>query len=59
MSEIKSPKHEPMKIEIYGYEVVTKVVKPASDKISRVYLPKAWAGKQVKIVLMEELEDVE
>ncbi len=59
MSETKSPKHEPMKIEIYGYEVITKVANAASEKSARIYLPKAWIGKQVKVVLMEELDDVE
>lgn len=49
----------PMKIEVYGYEAITKTVKPASEKISRVYLPKGWAGKKVKIILLDELDEEE
>ena len=52
-------KRAPMKIEVYGYEAITKTVKPASEKISRVYLPKGWAGKKVKIILLDELEEDE
>jgi hypothetical protein len=43
---------EPDRYEIRGYEVVEKVAKP-SGTTARVWVPKSWEGKQVKIVRIE------
>ncbi len=44
---------EKMQIQIEGYEVIEKTVKPAGNT-GRLYVPKAWEGKRVKIVLLEK-----
>ena len=36
--------------QIYGYEIATKTVK-ASGQGDILTVPKAWAGKRVKIIL--------
>ncbi len=41
-----------MKVEVQGYQVLEKKVKKAGGS-GRVYLPKEWVDKQVKIVLLE------
>jgi len=46
---------KPIKITVEGYEVIEKVVKDAGNS-GRVYVPKAWVGKKVKIILLEPLE---
>ncbi|WP_084063663.1 DUF2080 family transposase-associated protein [Geoglobus acetivorans] len=38
------------------YEVIEKVVKDGGNS-GRVYVPKAWVGKKVKIILLEPLSD--
>lgn len=43
---------EPDRYEIEGYEVVEKVAKP-SGTTARVWVPKSWEGKRVKIVRIE------
>ena len=43
---------EPDRYEIKGYEVVEKVAKP-SGTTARVWIPKSWEGKRVKIVRIE------
>ena len=45
-----------MKIELEGYQVIEKVVKPAGNS-GRVYVPNNWIGKKVKILLIESLEN--
>ena len=48
----------PMDIGIRAYAVVDKEVKLNSNgKIAYVYLPKDWAGKRVRICLMDEIEN--
>jgi putative transposon-encoded protein len=37
------------------YQVIEKTVK-SSGNSGRVYVPKEWVGKKVKILLMEPLE---
>jgi len=46
---------EPIEIKVRGYEVIEKVVKPSGDS-GRVYVPKAWVGRKVKIILLEPIE---
>lgn len=50
----------PMDINISAYAVVDKEVKMnSSGKIAYVYLPKTWAGKRVRICLMDEVSNNE
>ena len=50
----------PMDINIHTYAVVDKVVKiNSSGKSGYVYLPKTWAGKRIRICLMDELDEIE
>lgn len=44
-----------MKIEVEGFEVIEKLVKEAGNS-GRVYVPKDWIDKRVKIVLLEPVE---
>ena len=41
-----------VKFEVYGEEMIEKVVKPSGNS-GRVYLPPEWVGKQVKIVRVD------
>jgi putative transposon-encoded protein len=41
-----------IKVEVQGYQVLERRVKEAGTT-GRIYLPKAWVNKQVKIVLLE------
>lgn len=43
---------EDVKLEIYGEEVIEKVVK-LSGNSGRIYLPVIWVGSRVKIVKMD------
>jgi len=45
---------ERMKIEVQAYQVVEKTVK-ASGNSGRVYVPKEWVGKKVKVFLLEAI----
>ena len=46
---------EKMKIEVDGYEVLEKRA-TASGDTARIYAPAGWAGKRVKLILLEPLE---
>lgn len=43
---------ENVKLEIYGEEVIEKIVK-LSGNSGRVYLPVIWVGSRVKIVKLD------
>lgn len=43
---------ENVKLEIYGEEVIERVVK-LSGNSGRVYLPVVWVGSRVKIIKLE------
>ncbi|MCP4576484.1 MAG: DUF2080 family transposase-associated protein [Deltaproteobacteria bacterium] len=43
---------ENVKLEIYGEEVIEKVVK-LSGNSGRVYLPVIWVGSRVKIIKLD------
>jgi hypothetical protein len=45
-----------MEIKIEAYEVIEKTVARGTNTTGRVYLPKEWIGKRVKVFLMEPLE---
>ena len=40
------------KFEVYGEEMIEKVVKPSGNS-GRIYLPPDWVGKTVKIIRVE------
>jgi putative transposon-encoded protein len=42
-------------IEVEGFEVTEKQVKEVGNS-GKVYVPKDWINKQVKIVLLEPIE---
>ena len=42
-----------MEIKMKGYEAVEKTAQ-AGGNSARVYVPKNWEGKKVKIVLLEK-----
>ena len=44
-----------MQIKIEGYEALEKTAEKSGNS-SRVYLPKKWEGKKVKIILMDPNE---
>ena len=45
-----------MEITTKAYEVLEKTVK-SSGNSGRIYVPKDWIGKKVKVLLIEPLED--
>jgi hypothetical protein len=45
-----------MEIKVEAYEVIEKTVARGTNTTGRVYLPKEWIGKRVKVFLMESLE---
>jgi putative transposon-encoded protein len=47
--------NEKMKIEVEAYQVIEKTVKSAGNS-GRVYVPKNWEGKRVKILLLEPID---
>jgi len=49
----KKNSDKPMKIQLEGYEVVEKVPTLGGNS-ARVYLPKEWIGKKVKVILIEK-----
>jgi len=40
-------------MKLKGYEAVEKVAQ-AGGNSARVYVPKAWQGKKVKVILLEK-----
>lgn len=42
-----------MDIKLKGYEVVEKIADKGGNS-ARVYVPKHWMGKKVKVVLVEQ-----
>jgi putative transposon-encoded protein len=47
---------EKMKIEVDGYEAIEKTVAESGNS-GRVYAPKEWIGKKVKLILLEPVEE--
>ena len=43
-----------MEVRVQAYQVIEKVVSAGTNTSGRVYVPKEWIGKKVKIFLMEE-----
>ncbi len=50
--------NEQMKIEVQAYQVIEKTVR-ASGNSGRVYVPKEWVGKKVKLFLLEPVTNGE
>jgi putative transposon-encoded protein len=48
----KHDKHDKVKLEVYGEEMVEKVVR-LSGNSGRVYLPPDWVGCRVKIIRLD------
>lgn len=47
-----------MKVEVQGYQVLEKKVKKAGSS-GRIYLPREWVDKQVKVILLEPATEEE
>ena len=45
-----------MQVSMTAYEVIEKTVK-ASGNSGRVYVPKEWVGKRVKVMLLEPIQN--
>jgi putative transposon-encoded protein len=45
-----------MEVKVEVYQAIEKTVRAGTNTSGRVYLPKEWVGKTVKIFLMEELD---
>jgi putative transposon-encoded protein len=44
-----------MEVRLEAYEVIEKEV-ASSGNSGRVYVPKSWIGKRVKVLLMEPID---
>lgn len=42
---------------ISGYQAIEKTVTPGSQTSSRVYVPRAWEGRRVMVVLLDALNE--
>ena len=42
-----------------AYKVLDKVAKSPSGNSARIYVPKSWVGKKVRVLLLEELGEFE
>lgn len=47
-----------MKVEVDCYQVIDKDVK-SQTSAGVIYVPKSWVGKNVRVLLLEPLEDSE
>jgi len=43
-----------MEVRVTAYQVIEKTVKPSGNS-GRVYVPKEWIGKKVKVFLLESI----
>lgn len=50
--------NEEMEVTIKAYQVIEKFVK-SSGNSGRVYVPKEWIGRRVKVFLLEPVDDRE
>ena len=48
--------NDAMEINVRAYQIIEKTVKPSGNS-GRVYVPKDWVGKRVKVVLLESVID--
>lgn len=47
---------QPQTYQYTGYASITKVPKNGGHS-ARVFVPKGWAGKQVVVILLEDIEE--
>jgi hypothetical protein len=47
---------QPHSFCISGFQAIEKVVTPGSQTSSRVYVPRAWEGRRVMVVLLDPLD---
>ncbi|MDI6719345.1 MAG: DUF2080 family transposase-associated protein [Methanomicrobiales archaeon] len=47
---------EEISVQLKGYGIIDKRVANGGNS-GRVFVPRAWVGKRVKVVLMDPLED--
>jgi hypothetical protein len=47
--------NQPSEFKVIGYEMLEREVKQ-SGNTGRVYLPKSWIGKRIKIIRVSEIE---
>ena len=43
-----------MKIEVQAYQIIEKIVSEGTKTSGRVYVPKEWIGKTVKVFLIDD-----
>lgn len=48
--------NDQMKVEVQAYQIIEKIVQPSGNS-GRVYVPKAWVGRKVKIFLLEPVSE--
>jgi len=49
---VATMKRKPIQMKLEGYEVVEKTAKYSGNG-AQIYVPKQWANKKVKVVLIE------
>jgi putative transposon-encoded protein len=47
---------EAMEVKVQAYQVIEKTVKTSGNS-GRVYVPKEWVGKRVKVILLETISN--
>lgn len=53
-----SPRNaQPHSFCISGYQAIEKTATPGSKTSSRVYVPRAWEGRRVMVVLLDPLDE--
>lgn len=45
-----------MEVKVQAYQVIEKTVKTSGNS-GRVYVPKEWVGKRVKVILLETISN--
>jgi len=48
--------NQQMEVKATAYEAIEKTVEPSGNS-GRVYVPKKWVGKKVKILLLEPVDE--
>lgn len=51
--EMREAAPAPDTYTLHGYQILDKVAKFSGGTAARVYVPKAWGGKRVKVVLVD------
>lgn len=47
-----------IEVKLSAYQVIDKVVKKGNNSSGRIYVPKSWEGKRVKICLLDKPNDM-